>query len=161
MAFFSRFVEAKLKAARRGSRGPRRPSEAPDRIPPGQRVVDNFPVLDLGQRPAIARETWRLDVEGLVANPLQLSWSALLELPQTAVTVDIHCVTHWSRLDVPWVGVRLNEVLARAQVMPEAQYVVLRSADGYTTNLPLADLAREDVLLAHSVDGVPLTREHG
>lgn len=161
MALFSRLIEAKLKAARRGTRGPRCPSEAPDRIPPGQRVVDNFPVLDLGLRPAIGRGEWRLTVEGEVERPFELSWAELMALPQTEVTVDIHCVTHWSRLDVPWIGVRLREVLDRASPRAGARHVLLSSADGYSTNLPLADLLREDVLLAHTVDGASLSREHG
>ena len=153
------FIQAKIKAARRGTR---RPEDFEDgRVPRGQRVVDHFPVLDLGARPKIKAAEWRLELSGTLEAPLTLTWDELLALPQTEVIVDIHCVTHWTRLDVPWVGVRLREILKRARPLPQASHVVLHGADNYTTNLPLSDLLGDDVLLAHRVDGRPLPTEHG
>jgi DMSO/TMAO reductase YedYZ molybdopterin-dependent catalytic subunit len=162
MSAFSKFVQAKIAAARRGTRRPRKPEDFADgRVPPGQRVVDNFPVLDLGRRPRLETKTWRLEIGGAVEQPLTLDWAAFAALPQTALSTDIHCVTHWSRLDVPWEGVRFSELIARVRPHPDARFVVLHSADDYTTNLPLEDLQRDDVLLAHRVDGRALSVEHG
>jgi DMSO/TMAO reductase YedYZ molybdopterin-dependent catalytic subunit len=124
-------------------------------------VVDNFPVLDLGRRPRIGAAEWRLAVDGAVDAPQMLDWSAFMALSQVEVTVDIHCVTRWSRLDVDWRGVRLAEVLALAAPRADAGFLLLESADGYTTNLPMNDANLEDVLLAYSVDGAPLDTKHG
>lgn len=131
------------------------------RVPPGQRVVRNFPVLDLGERPAIAPEDWTLEVFGAVERQLRLDWAAFRAMPDTAMTADIHCVTRWSRLDVPWRGVKVNDVLEQAVPTVEARFASIHSHDGYTSNLPVELLRRADALLAWSVDGKPLTREHG
>lgn len=132
-----------------------------ERLPPGQHLVQNWPVLDLGNRPEIQREAWTLTVDGLVANPVTLDWSAFAALPQTRRTSDIHCVTSWSRFDNDWQGVTTRDLLDLVDPLPEAQAVMLHAADGYDTNLLLADFAAEDALLAHSWSGAPLTREHG
>lgn len=131
------------------------------RLPPGQRLVTNWPVLDLGVQPHVPVETWRLDIDGAVANPISLDWAQFLELPQAEDQSDIHCVTQWSRYDNRWQGVKTSVLLALVQPRPEARHVILHSHDGYTTNLLLEHFAEDDCLVAHSHDGVPLTREHG
>jgi DMSO/TMAO reductase YedYZ molybdopterin-dependent catalytic subunit len=137
-------------------------------VPIGQRVVPNWPVLDLGVQPAIARDAWRLEVGGLCARPFTLDWAGLLELPQVEEQSDFHCVTTWSALDQRWRGVRFRELAERAEPLPEAEFVLCTGADSdpgsgeaYTTNLPLLDALQPDVLLVHGWNGGPLPREHG
>ena len=132
-----------------------------DRLPPGQHLVKNWPVLDLGQQPSIALDTWRLEVRGLVETPLTLSWRDFQALEQSTFVSDIHCVTTWSRYDNKWKGVATRDLLDRAMPKAEANYVMLTSYDGYTTNLPLADFAAEDAILATAWEGQPLTADHG
>jgi DMSO/TMAO reductase YedYZ molybdopterin-dependent catalytic subunit len=132
-----------------------------DRLPPGQHVVTNWPVLDLGTEPAVRLDAWRLDVTGLVENRLSLDWAAFGRLPQTDLVTDIHCVTTWSRYDNRWRGVLVRDLLDVAMPRPDATHVLLSSFDGYTTNLPLSDFAAEDAILATHWDGQPLTAAHG
>ncbi len=132
-----------------------------DRLPPGQHLVKNWPVLDLGEQPAVSTDTWRLEVGGLVETPLDLSWTAFQALEQSTRVSDIHCVTTWSRYDNKWKGVATRDLLDLAMPKQQASHVMLTSYDGYTTNLPLADFAAEDAILATAWEDVPLTREHG
>ncbi|MBW9056590.1 sulfite oxidase-like oxidoreductase [Rhizobium mesosinicum] len=132
-----------------------------ERLPPGQHLVKNWPVLDLGQQPIISIDSWRLEVRGLVETPLDLNWAAFQALEQSATVSDIHCVTTWSRYDNKWKGVSTRDLLDLAMPKAEAVYVMLTSYDGYTTNLPLSDFAAEDAILATSWEGLPLTRDHG
>ncbi|KIZ35090.1 molybdopterin-dependent oxidoreductase, partial [Rhodopseudomonas palustris] len=131
-----------------------RPQE--QRLPPGQHLTRDWPVLDLGLSPQIARERWRLDVYGAVANPLFWDFAQFTAQPQADITSDIHCVTTWSRYDNQWQGLATSELLEACQPHPEARFVVLHSHDGYTTNLALEDFAAADALLAHSWSGAPL-----
>lgn len=132
-----------------------------ERLPPGQHLVKNWPVLDLGQQPRISLSSWRLDVRGLVETPLSLDWAAFQAIEQSSKVSDIHCVTTWSRYDNRWEGVSTRDLLDLAMPKAEAHFVMLTSYDGYTTNLPLADFAAEDAILATAWEGQPLTREHG
>jgi DMSO/TMAO reductase YedYZ molybdopterin-dependent catalytic subunit len=132
-----------------------------DRLPPGQHLVKNWPVLDLGIQPEVAPADWHLDVSGAVEHPTTWSWEAFSAAPQSEIVSDIHCVTTWSRYDNSWRGVRTRDLLDRVAPRPDARFVILHSHDGYTTNLPLADFASEAALLAHSWEGKPLTAEHG
>ncbi|MDY1009696.1 sulfite oxidase-like oxidoreductase [Sphingomonas sp. CFBP9019] len=132
-----------------------------DRLPPGQHLVRDWPVLDLGQQPDIARERWRLTIDGMVERPVTLDWAGFMALPQTAVRSDIHCVTTWSRYDNDWSGVATRDLLDHVGPVDAAAFLTLHGYDGYTTNVPLADFAAADALLAHSWQGKPLTREHG
>ena len=100
-------------------------------------------------------------IDGLVEAPTTLDFSAFMALPQVEMLSDIHCVTQWSRFDNTWNGVATRDVLARVRPRPEARFVIQTSYDGYTTNLPLADFAGEDVLLAHRWEGEAIAREHG
>lgn len=131
------------------------------RLPPGQHLVRNWPVLDLGRQPDIRTERWKLKVEGLVERPVTLDWAAFQALPQERRTSDIHCVTTWSRYDNRWRGVATQALLDLVRPREEAAAVMLHGYDGYTTNLLLADFASPDALLVHEWEGKPLAREHG
>jgi DMSO/TMAO reductase YedYZ molybdopterin-dependent catalytic subunit len=132
-----------------------------DRLPPGQRKTTDWPVLDLGVKPNIPLERWRLQIDGLVEQPARLDWNAFQALPQTDFTSDIHCVTAWSRFDNRWRGVSVRNLLERVQPKPEARFVTLYSYDTYSTNLPLAAFAVDDALLATHWEGEPLSLDHG
>jgi DMSO/TMAO reductase YedYZ molybdopterin-dependent catalytic subunit len=133
------------------------------KIPPGQTPTapGKWPVLDLGIHPIIPLHHWSLVVDGACRQPLTLDWDAFTALEQVDDVSDFHCVTGWSRLDVPWCGVRLSTVAALADLEDDAEVVLCHARDGYATNLPLAEALKDDVLLAHAVDGQPLPREHG
>lgn len=132
-----------------------------DRLPPGQHLVNDWPVLDLGLQPMLPASRWRLDVDGAVGASVHWDWDAFIAQPQTREVTDIHCVTTWSRYDNEWEGLSTRDLLAIVEPKPEASHVVLHSYDGYTTNLTLEDFAAPDALLVHSWQGKPLTREHG
>lgn len=131
------------------------------RLPPGQHLTNDWPVLDLGQTPNVPLDHWRLDVTGSVEHPLSLDWQQLLQLPQSREVTDIHCVTTWSRYDNEWQGVSTHDLLDAAMPKPDATHVTLSSYDGYTTNVPLDDFAAPNAMLVHTWQGKPLTREHG
>ncbi|WP_375161276.1 sulfite oxidase-like oxidoreductase [Bradyrhizobium sp. RDT46] len=131
------------------------------RLPPGQHLTKDWPVLDLGITPPISRERWRLDVYGAIQTPVFWTFAEFAAQKQARFTSDIHCVTTWSRYDNEWEGLATRELLAACQPREDARFVVLHSYDGYTTNLALEDFAAEDALLAHSWSGRPLTEEHG
>ena len=132
-----------------------------DRLPPGQRLVTDFPVLDLGVQPDVAKDRWRLRLEGLVEARQAFGWEEFLALPQQDFVNDIHCVTAWSRYDNRWQGVATRTLLELCRPRPEARFVVFHSYDGYTTNVTLEAFAAEDALVAHSWEGRPLERVHG
>ena len=132
-----------------------------DRLPPGQRLVRDWPVLDLGLKPDVALEAWTLKVDGAVTNPIVWNWNDFIDQPQMDDVSDIHCVTSWSRYDNHWTGVSAQHLLSVVQPKPEAKFIVFHSHDGYTTNVSLEMFAAPDVLLAHSWEGAPLTQEHG
>jgi DMSO/TMAO reductase YedYZ molybdopterin-dependent catalytic subunit len=132
-----------------------------DRLPPGQKLTEGWPVLHYGGIPKLDKESWRLEIGGLVEEPVSFTWDALMALPQVSVTNDIHCVTTWSKFDNTWTGVPVSEVLKRVRLKPEAKHVMVHSYGGYTTNLALVDIAAETSLFAHTHNGEPLTKEHG
>jgi DMSO/TMAO reductase YedYZ molybdopterin-dependent catalytic subunit len=142
--------------------GPRNRHGMP-REPPGQNVLEKheWPVLDLGETPDVAAERWKLTIDGAVKSPVTLRWQDLLALPQAAVEADFHCVTGWSILDVAFRGVSLDTLLALARPTAEASHVMTHGSDGYSTNLPLWEALKPDVLLVHTVDGKPLPAAHG
>lgn len=159
MPDWKKLIEGKIALARRGAKPGKESGN--ERIPAGQKLVTDFPVLDLGIRPEVGPDNWLLRVHGLVANELALGWEAFRKLPQVKEISDFHCVTRWSMLDVDWEGVRANELLALVQPLDSARFAILHGYDGYTTNLPLAALLDDDVIIAHSALGKPLAREHG
>lgn len=132
-----------------------------DRLPPGQHTVRNFPVLDLGIQPEIPLDRWELRIHGLVENPVTLTWADFMALPQFKDVSDFHCVTTWSQFDMEWQGVAFFTLADLVRPKPEAQHVFFKSYDGYTTNNSLDVCLDDDVLVAHSWNGKPLTREHG
>jgi len=132
-----------------------------DRLPPGQTVVEDFPVLTYGPVPRLDLEKWSFAIFGLVEEPLELSYQEFAGLPRTVVRADFHCVTGWSRMDNLWEGVSLGKVLRLARPKPEAAFVLVHCYGGYTTNLPLEALQGEDVLLALRHDGQDLSPDHG
>jgi DMSO/TMAO reductase YedYZ molybdopterin-dependent catalytic subunit len=132
-----------------------------NRLPPGQKRVDHWPVLDLGAQPDVKPANWRLQVGGLVENPIALTLPQFLALPQQDFTSDIHCVTSWSRFDNHWQGVSSRALLDLVKPKGEARHLTFHSYDGYTTNVKLSVFAEANVLLAHSWEGQPIAREHG
>lgn len=135
--------------------------QAHERLPPGQRLVTDWPVLDLGVVPELDAGSWSLTVDGEVAHALKWDWQSLIAQPQIDFVSDIHCVTTWSRYDNHWQGVAARHLIEQAGVRDTVKYVALQSYDGYTTNLTLEAFASPDVLLAHSWQGQPLSLEHG
>lgn len=131
------------------------------RLPPGQHLVQGLPVLDLGEQPVVPREDWRFSVGGAVSRTVAWDWKTFQSQPQTTITVDIHCVTTWSSYDNVFTGVLVSHLLNLVKPREKAAFVMVRSFDGYSTNVPLADLGAANALLAHSWNGQPLTREHG
>ena len=131
------------------------------KLPAGQTETKKWPVLDLGVQPNVTRDTFRLSVDGAVRAPVTLDFAGLSELEQVEDTSDFHCVTTWSRMDLRWKGVRVSELLALAEPLPEARALMCHASDGYTTNVSLEEALKPDVLLVYQVDGVPLPREHG
>ena len=132
-----------------------------ERLPPGQRLVKDWPVLDLGIQPDVSAQKFRLDVDGAVENPLSLSWDDFLALPQTESVSDMHCVTQWSRYDNHWAGVAARTLLDRARPKPSARHVICHAHDGYTTNVRLDQFDQPDVFLVHTWNGQPIPRQHG
>jgi len=131
------------------------------RLPPGQHLVKNWPILDLGQTPNIAKENWRLDINGAVAHPPSWTWHDLMSAPQSHKLSDIHCVTSWSRYDNNWDGVTTHDLMDAVQPKPEVTHVLLTSNDGYTTNMTLEDFSSPEALLVHTWEGKPLELDHG
>ena len=131
------------------------------RLPPGQSLTLKWPVLHEGTVPRFDPMTWDFRVTGLVARPLRLTWQEFTALPMKQVTADMHCVTRWSRFDVRWEGVPFTEVMKRIEAKPEAKFVMVLAEQGYTSNVPLADLMQPTTLFALKHNGEPLPAEHG
>jgi DMSO/TMAO reductase YedYZ molybdopterin-dependent catalytic subunit len=131
------------------------------RLPPGQALTLKWPVLHYGSVPHFDAERWDFQVRGLVETPLRLTWAEFNALPRSRVTSDFHCVTRWSRFDNHWEGVAFREVLGRVKLRPRAGFVLVVAEQGFTANVPLVDLDRENVLFATHHDGQPLAPDHG
>jgi DMSO/TMAO reductase YedYZ molybdopterin-dependent catalytic subunit len=142
----------------RGFTGRRRPAD-PARVPPGQYLTNDFPVLSAGPTPHTPLDEWSFTIHGAVAEPVSWPWAEFVELPSEPVKVDIHCVTKWSKLDTTWRGVAVDTLLE--DVATDAEYVTAWCDGGYTTNLPLADLIDRKAWVAYAYDGEPLDPEHG
>lgn len=158
-----RYIQAKEKwaAKQKASGVTARAVASENRLPPGQKLTEKFPVLDLGVQPEIAHADWTLTLDGLVTNNTALTWQKFNSLPQVEDTSDFHCVTTWSKYDCLWSGVAFTTLYELAQPNPEAKYVYFTSYDGYSTNVLLEQCLDDDVLIATSFDGKPVTREHG
>jgi DMSO/TMAO reductase YedYZ molybdopterin-dependent catalytic subunit len=143
----------------RGFRGRRRDDVPSDRVPPGQYVTDDFPVLSAGPTPHTPLEEWDFRVVGEVDEPVRWSWDEFRALPSETVTKDIHCVTKWSKLDTVWDGVSLDTLLEGVETA--AEYTTAFCDGGYTTNVPLADVTGGKAWVAYAFGGEPLAPEHG
>lgn len=154
-------IAAKERWARKMSGREQPEGRSTARLPPGQRQVFNFPVLDLGVKPVVALDRWELKLSGLVDHPVSLNWAEFQALPQVTDVSDFHCVTTWSQFDMAWAGVAMVTLAELARPRPEVQHVAFKAFDGYSTNNPLAICLDDDVLVAHSWNGKPLPAEHG
>jgi DMSO/TMAO reductase YedYZ molybdopterin-dependent catalytic subunit len=132
-----------------------------DRLPPDQHLVRDWPILHYGSVPHVSLDTWDFTITGLVATPVRLTYDELRALQDTEETVDIHCVTGWSRFDNTFTGVSTRRLLSLTEILPDARYVLVHAEHGFTTNLPLADFLAETSLFAWAHDGKELTPEHG
>jgi DMSO/TMAO reductase YedYZ molybdopterin-dependent catalytic subunit len=157
-----KLIRSKEKWAEEGRLLTGRPDQGHvNRLPPGQKLVTNWPVLDLGVQPDVKPENWRLRIGGLVENPLTFTLNEFRALPTENFVSDIHCVTAWSRYDNHWQGVSSRALIETVKPKPEARHVIFHAYDGYTTNTKLEMFAEPNVLLAHSWEGKPLPRDHG
>jgi DMSO/TMAO reductase YedYZ molybdopterin-dependent catalytic subunit len=130
------------------------------KLPPGQDATAKFPVLTYGPTPDITKEKWQFKVWGLVEER-SWTWDEFLKLPQSKIVADFHCVTHWSRFGDKWEGVLAEDILGGLKIRPTAEHVMQHAYGGYTTNLPLKWMIDEEVILAHTFNGMPLPPEHG
>jgi len=143
----------------RGFFGRPRAEVDPDRVPPGQYVVEDFPVLSAGPTPRTPLDRWSLTIDGAVDASRTWTWEQLRELPAETFTTDIHCVTKWTKLGTTWTGVSLDTLLDG--VATEAEYLTAWSDGDYTTNLALEDVIDGKAWIAYDFDGEPLDPEHG
>lgn len=140
----------------------RRQSATDNRVPPGQHVTHDFPVLSAGPTPAIKPAEWQFSLEADGRELAGWDWSGFAELPQSRKTVDIHCVTSWSKLGTDWGGVTIDDLFAAAGIdEPPAPFAMIHSYGGYTTNVPVEDLLDGKAMIATEYDGLPLAPAHG
>lgn len=132
-----------------------------DRLPPGQHLTSGFPVLDLGLQPVVKLPDWRLEIRGLVENPVTLLWEEFHALMPFEDVSDFHCVTTWSKYDCRWSGVAFFTLVDLVRPKPEARFIYFTSYDGYSTNTALENCLDDDVLVATQFDGKPITKDHG
>ena len=137
----------------------RQPVSDPSRVPPGQYLTGDFPVLSAGPTPRTRLDEWSFTIQGEVAEGVSWSWEQFRALPSETIPVDIHCVTKWSKLDTSWEGVSVDRLLAGVET--EAEYVTAWSDGGYTTNLALQDITDGRAWVAYEYAGEPLQPEHG
>jgi len=152
---FIKLSEAKQRALAASTR----PDGSP-RLPPGQHAVEK--ILDMGGTPGTATvANWNLRIHGEVERPIVLSYEDLLNLDQVHIICDVHCVTGWTLLDSSWTGVRLGTIMDRVKPSRSGGFIIFEAAEGYTSNVPISDARKENVLLAHSFFGEKLQRAHG
>ncbi|NJD59601.1 MAG: sulfite oxidase-like oxidoreductase [Anaerolineales bacterium] len=145
----------------RGFLGKHRLGGTPDRVPPGQYVTSDFPILSAGPTPRTRLDQWSFEINGLVNMPVRWSWDEFIKLPSQQYTVDIHCVTKWTKLDTLWEGVSVDTLIAAVDIDPQAQYVLAFCDGGYSTNMPLLELTGGKAFIAYRYQDAPLPAEHG
>src|SRR5260370_1181842 len=150
------YIAAKERWARKLAGREKPAARSTDRLPPGQRQVHNFPVLDLGVRPEVSLDKWQLQINGVVENPVTLNWQQFLALPQFKDTSDFHCVTTWSQFDMECEGVAFFTIADFVRPKPEAKHVLFKSHDVYSTTNALDVCLYDDVLIAHKLLGYDL-----
>ncbi|MRH92073.1 molybdopterin-dependent oxidoreductase [Nocardia sp. SYP-A9097] len=136
-----------------------RPRPTSDRVPPGQYLTEDFPVLSAGPTPRVDLDRWQFTITNETGRQYSWSWPQFMSMTQTEPHVDIHCVTRWSKLDTTWQGVSLDELLENVET--QAEFATVSSYGGYTTNLPLEDLLDGKAWIVHTFDGQDLHPEHG
>jgi DMSO/TMAO reductase YedYZ molybdopterin-dependent catalytic subunit len=136
-------------------------TERENRVPPGQKLTEKWPALHYGSVPDIVISQWVFTISGLVEEERGLNYQEFLALPGVKVFSDIHCVTGWSKLDNLWEGVSTSQIRQLVRILPEAEFVMVHSAGGFTTNLSLDDFFQPDVLFAVKHNNEPLTPAHG
>lgn len=149
------FVSRGFVGKRRGG------TEKAQRIPPGQYLTEDFPVLSAGPTPHLSLDRWTFKIEGLVKQRVSWTWGEFLKLPSQNFVVDISCVTKWTHLDMRWEGVSVDTLLEHIELDRKAAFVTAFSHEGYTTNLPLANLINGQAFVAYKYDDKPLSPEHG
>jgi DMSO/TMAO reductase YedYZ molybdopterin-dependent catalytic subunit len=159
--FKDKLIEAKQAWAKAGRLLTGTTAEPTERLPPGQRLVKDWPVLDLGVQPEITSQKFFLDINGAVENPVHLKLDELMALDQHDSVSDMHCVTAWSRYDNQWRGVSSHTLMELVRPLPDAKHVIFYAHDGYTTNIRLDQFAEPDVFLVHLWEGKPIERVHG
>ncbi len=143
----------------RGFKGRRRESDSSSRVPPGQHTVNDFPVLSAGPTPRVDLAKWTFTINGEIDQPKTWTWDQFKSLPTEDITVDIHCVTKWSKLDTGWKGVSVDTLMEGVDTA--AEYVVAFSDGGYTTNMPLDEITDHKAWVVYEYAGAPLHPEHG
>jgi DMSO/TMAO reductase YedYZ molybdopterin-dependent catalytic subunit len=131
------------------------------RIPPGQHLVSDFPVLSAGPTPRVPLDRWSFEIAGLVRTPVRWTWDEFQRLPAREFRMDLHCVTKWTKLDTTWRGVSVDVLLESAELLPDARFAITWADPDYTTNLPLPDLLNGQAYIALEYEGAPLAPEHG
>jgi DMSO/TMAO reductase YedYZ molybdopterin-dependent catalytic subunit len=132
-----------------------------DRLPPGQYLTEKWPVLHYGGVPKVDPKTWDFRIDGLVDEPVRLTYDDVKALPRRTEKVDVHCVTRWSLLDSTWEGVPISEVMKLVNLKPEATHVMVKAEHGFSANLSLDDFLREQNMLVDTRNGEPIPPEHG
>ena len=145
----------------RGFTGRNRPADLGTRLPPGQSLTEGFPVLSAGPTPRISTEKWRFALKDGPRPITSWNWAEFNALPQTKMTRDIHCVTTWSKFDTAWQGVLIDDLFAEAGIEPPTQFTLVHSYDGYSTNVPVADLVGGKAMIALRYEGRPIPPDHG
>lgn len=145
----------------RGFTGRNRPADLGTRLPPGQSLTEGFPVLSAGPTPRISTEKWRFALRDGPRPITSWNWAEFNALPQTKMTRDIHCVTTWSKFDTAWQGVLIDDIFAEAGIEPPTQFTLAHSYDGYSTNVPVADLVGGKAMVALRYEGRPIPPDHG
>jgi DMSO/TMAO reductase YedYZ molybdopterin-dependent catalytic subunit len=145
----------------RGFSGRRQAPDTEGRVPPGQYITRDFPVLSAGPTPRSPLADWTFRIEGLVKEPVSWTWEEFLRLPAQTYQADIHCVTKWSKLGTHWEGIGVDRLLESVDLDPGAAFVTAFCDGGYTTNLPLADILNGQAFVAYRYEGQPLPPEHG
>jgi DMSO/TMAO reductase YedYZ molybdopterin-dependent catalytic subunit len=145
----------------RGFTGRARPPEIAERLPPGQYLEQEFPVLSAGPTPRVRTEDWSFTLKDGPKPVMKWDWAAFNALPQSKMTRDIHCVTKWSKFNTPWEGVLVDDIFAEAGIVPPTAFTLAHSFDGYSTNVPVADLVEGKAMVALKYEGKPLHPEHG
>ena len=145
----------------RGFVGKRRESDVANRVPPGQYLTRDFPVLSAGPTPRTPLDRWTFSIQGLVREPIIWTWAEFVQLPTQTFVVDIHCVTKWSKLDTRWEGVSLDTLFEHVELDRAALYLTAHCDGGYTTNMPLVDVINGQAFVAYKYNDQPLAPEHG